>query len=136
MPSKSVWNPRGEVAALPWLSTPTSIEPGSGLRHASPRPQNLAQSGCGAAERSVELAHEQAQFELAKLGENGADPAVDLGRAAGPLGHIGAERKTRAVDDAAHDRRQARDADDAVFAAARREIRFFIHHRHRFIVHR
>jgi hypothetical protein len=32
MPSKSVWNPRGEVAALPWLSTPTSIEPGSGLR--------------------------------------------------------------------------------------------------------
>src|ERR1700722_9174167 len=83
---------------------------------------------CAAAERRAELAHQQAQFELAKFGENGADPAMDLGRAARPLGHIGAEREARAVDDAAHDRGEARDADDAVFVAARRKIRFLVHY--------
>src|ERR1700731_2300462 len=93
-------------------------------RTLAPRAQRRAQSANDAvAQRRAELAHQEAQFELAKLGENGADPAMDLGRAAGPLGHVGAERKTRAVDDAAHDRGKARDADDAVFAAARREIR-------------
>src|ERR1700687_1045557 len=60
---------------------------------------------CAAAQRRPELAHQQAQFELAKLGEDGADPAVDLGRPARPLGHIAAEREARPVDDAAHDRR-------------------------------
>src|SRR3984957_15359599 len=56
-------------------------------RTLAPRAQRRAQFADNAvAQRSAELAHGQAQFELAKLGENGADPAVDLGRPAGPRG--------------------------------------------------
>jgi len=83
-----------------------------------------------------QLADNQLQFELAKLREDAADPAMDFGGAPGLGLHIGAERKAGLVDDAAHERRKARNADSVAVRRRRRKIPQDKHERDRFVVHR